>query len=423
MEHLSHKQIEDYSLGRLPATELLTVADHLAECDTCRSRMESVFSSDMAFFALHEEVFNENGPQVHLTNDQTADYVDKILSGEALEFVNDHLSHCEECVVAVKDLREFRNQIAPSIDRDYGPTVPSVARKNWREKFVSLFKVTPVPAFGGAVLAMLLLATIGWIIWPTSKENNEHVVVAPTPVVPTAPTVEPSVVPTAAVVAQLNDGNGVVTLDREGKLSGADNLPPAYQTLIKKALTSQKLERSSQLQGLARPSSSLMSSDTESREFALSEPIGNVVLSNRPTFRWSRMTGATRYVVEVYDEQFKLVASSPELTNSLWTPATPLERGKVYSWQVKATKDDQQVTSPRPPAPQAKFRVLDQTKANEIAQAKRQYGSSHLTLGLLYADAGLLAEAEQEFRLLRRANPDSEIARKLLNQIQSLRHN
>ena len=163
-----------------------------------------------------------------------------------------------------------------------------------------------------------------------------------------------------------------------------------------------------------------MGSDNKPREFAVVEPVGNVVLSNQPTFRWSTLEGATGYVVEVYDDQFKLVASSPELTNRSWS--TSLGRGKVYSWQVKAIKDGQEVTSPRPPAPQAKFRVLDQAKANEIAKAKRAYASSHLTLGLLYADAGLLREAEQEFRLLRRANPDSEIARNLLRQIQSLQH-
>jgi hypothetical protein len=40
---------------------------------------------------------------------------------------------------------------------------------------------------------------------------------------------------------------------------------------------------------------------------------------------------------------------------------------------------------------------------------------------LLYAEAGLLKEAEAELRLLRRANPDSEIAQKLLRQVQTLR--
>ena len=375
---------------------------------------------DAAFLALHEEVLGENVSAGHLTAEQTADYVDKDLSGEALQVVSDHLAACEHCALAIADLRAFRNEIAPSLDREYGPTTTTPARVGWREKFVSLFKVAPLPAFGGAALAMLLLAAIAWIIWRTPKESHQEVVVAPTPVSQPAPSVEPSQPsqPAPAVVAQLNDGNRVLSLDQEGKLSGADNLPAGYQSLVKKALTSQRIERSSQLQGLARASSTLMGSDNKSREFAVVEPVGNVVLSNQPAFRWSALEGATGYVVEVYDDQFKLVASSPELTNRSWT--TSLARGKVYSWQVKAMKDGQEVTSPRPPAPQAKFRVLDQVKANEIAQAKRAYASSHLTLGLLYADAGLLREAEQEFRLLRRANPDSDVARNLLRQVQSL---
>jgi hypothetical protein len=131
------------------------------------------------------------------------------------------------------------------------------------------------------------------------------------------------------------------------------------------------------------------------------------------------MAGATGYVVEVYDEKFNLVTSSPQLNALTWT--TTLPRGNAYAWQVKATTEAETVTSPRPPAPQANFRIVDQAKANELATARRTYGSSHLTLGLLYADAGLLREAEQEFRLLQKANPDSDLARNLLRNIQTLR--
>ena len=419
MEHLTQKQVEAYALRQLPAAELLAVSDHLGECEACRMRVET---NDAAFFALHQQAFSENeNAAAHLTAEQTGDYVDKNLSGEALQTVNDHLSVCEHCALAVADLRAFRNEIAPSLDREYGPTTAPVAltKSGWREKFVSLFKVAPLPAFGGAALAILLLAAIAWIIWRTPNGNKQEVAVAPTPVSQPAPSVEPS--PAPVVVAQLNDGAGVLSLDQQGKLSGADTLPPAYQDRVKKALTSQRIERSSQLQGLSRPSSSLMGSDDQGHGFAVIEPVGDVVLNNRPSFRWSPMEGATGYVVEVYDDQFKLLTSSQQLTGRSWTTPEALARGKVYSWQVKAITDGQEVTSPRPPAPQAKFRVLDQARANEIAQAKRAYGSSHLTLGLLYADAGLLREAEQEFRLLRRANPNSEIARKLLRQVQEIR--
>ena len=425
MEHLSQKQVEDFSRNNLPATELLAVSDHLDECDLCQRRVEAGLNGDGAFFGFHDETFAENGlSSVHLTVDQTAEYVDKNLSGEALQVVTDHLGSCEQCALAVEDLRAFRNEIATSLDREFRPAeVPVTRGSSWRGRFVSLFRVSPVPAFGGAALAIILLVFIGWVVWRMPRaERREEVVVVPSPSLQPTPAPVPSVQPEpVAVVAQLNDGASVVSLDQEGRLSGADNLPSGYQDLLKKALSGQRIEKSSQLQGLTRPSSALMGSSDPAREFSVIEPGGNVLMSDRPTFRWSKMEGATGYVVEVYDEQFKLVSSSPQVTNLQWATTQALPRGHVYSWQVKAIKDGQETTSPRPPARQAKFRVLDQAKVNELMRAKRTYGSSHLMLGLLYAEAGLLREAEAELRLVRRANPDSEVARNLLRQIQAIR--
>ena len=422
MEHLTQKLIEDYSQHRLGAAELLTLDDHVADCEACRLRVEAGMNGDAAFFAMHGETLGDE-LRVHLTADQTAEYVDKNLSGEALQVVTDHLAGCEQCLIAVEDLRAFRNEIAPSLDREFQPaSVPaSVVKESWFTKFGSLFRIAPVPAFGGAALAVLLLALVAWMVWRTPNEREPQIAEAPAPVSQPSPSVEP-VTPQSqpvAVVAQLNDGGRLVTLDQEGKLSGADDLPANYRNLVTKALSTQRIEKSSQLQGLTRPPSSLMSSDNQKDQFSVLEPAGSVLLTDKPAFRWSTLDGATGYVVEVYDAQFNLVTSSPQLSNPSWT--TTLPRGNVYSWQVKAIKEGQEITSPRPPAPQAKFRVLDQAKANELARAKRAYGSSHLTLALLYAEAGLLKEAEQELRLVQRVNPNSDLARKLLRQIQALR--
>lgn len=424
MEHLTQKQVEGYCRRRLSPAELVSVTDHLGACEACRVRIEVAGNGDASFFELRSQVFEETTDAVqHLTMDQTAAYVERSLSGDELLMVDDHLAHCEQCVLAVADLREFRNEIAPSLDREFQPaTVPApvqTSSRGWFSSLLAPFRVAPVPAFGGAAVAIILLAVIGWLIWRTPQTQEPQIAVTPSPSSqPSIPAASPQP-EEAPVVAQLNDGANVLTLDQQGKLSGADQLPPNYQNRLRKALSSGRIEKSSQLQGLTRPPSSLMGSDNQTGEFSVIEPLGNVLLTDRATFRWSAMEGATGYVVEVYDEKFTPAAASPELTDLTWT--TTLPRGHVYSWQVKAIKDGQETMSPRPPAPQAKFRVLDQAKANELANARRAYGSSHLTLGLLYADAGLLREAEQEFRLLQKANPDSELARNLLRQIQSLR--
>ena len=156
-----------------------------------------------------------------------------------------------------------------------------------------------------------------------------------------------------------------------------------------------------------------------SGKFSVIEPVSAVILSDHPTFRWTRSDGATGYVVEVYDEWFNPLVSSPQITDHSWRAPQSLKRGAIYYWQVKAIKDGQEFKALRPPPPQAKFRVLDGATADELAKARRAYASSRLTMGLLYAQAGLLDEAEREFQALLKNNPDSALGRRLLKQLRT----
>jgi hypothetical protein len=192
--------------------------------------------------------------------------------------------------------------------------------------------------------------------------------------------------------------------------------------MVKRFLADQRLEKSPLLAELTRPGNfEMRGGDDGGGKFSVIEPVGKVVLSDHPTFRWSQLDGATSYVVEIYDDKLALVSASPRLTDLSWTAAQPLEHGAIYSWQVKAIKDGEEFINPRAPAPPAKYRILDQAKANELVQARRAYASSHLALGLLYAQAGLLDEAERELRALQKANPNSAIVRRLLANMRALR--
>ena len=162
-------------------------------------------------------------------------------------------------------------------------------------------------------------------------------------------------------------------------------------------------------------------SDHQGNKFSVINPIGIVMFSDRPTFRWSPLEGATGYVVEVYDDQLSQVTTSQQLTDTSWTTPQSLKRGAIYSWQVTAIKGGEEFSSPRPPAPLAKFRILDETLSNEVVQAHRAYASSHLMLALVYTRAGLLDEAEREFRKLHEINPNSTIPSRLLTNLQAMR--
>ena len=165
----------------------------------------------------------------------------------------------------------------------------------------------------------------------------------------------------------------------------------------------------------------LMGPAEEGHPIALLSPVGTVVIGVRPVFRWRPLDGAEGYVVKVYDADFNEVAASPQLSGTVWTATRSLERGRTYSWQLTARAGGKEIVSPIKPAPDAKFMVLNQTKAGELAHAKNASGNSHLTLGILYAQSGLLDDAEREFQTLLRANPKSKLVHKLLRIVSDKR--
>jgi predicted Zn-dependent protease len=146
-----------------------------------------------------------------------------------------------------------------------------------------------------------------------------------------------------------------------------------------------------------------------------------VVDTDRPIFRWRSLIGATAYTVHVFDANFRKVVDSTSQLETEWRVSQPLERGRIYSWQVVAIKEGKELLSPTPPAPEAKFKVLEQAPADELARARRDNANSHLVLGTLYAQAGLLDEAEAEFKALASANPNSEVIQKLLKTVRAAR--
>ena len=409
----------------------------MRDCEACRLKVELAFD-DEVFYGLKTEVLGPSAEtvssfaeQAHLTFERTAAYVDEVLAGEELQVVKDHLTGCEQCAMAVDDLRAFRNQVMPGLDREYRqPAAPATTENRWG-RFVadiaSLLPRSPALIVGSALAALLMIAA-GWLIWRAIERNVKNPKIAQTTPSPTTPVVTPVVSPiptqegAAMVIAQLNDGAGQVVLDGNGKLSGVDHLPPGYQQMIRNALSSRRLEKPPLLAELARPDSSYMrGGGNQGARFSVIKPVGIVMLSDRPTFRWSPLEGAAGYVVEVYDAKLRQIITSPQLADTSWTAPQSLKRGGIYSWQVTAIKGGEEFSSPRPPAPQAKFRILDETLANELDQARRAYASSHLTLALLYTKVGLLDDAEQEFRALQKANPNSVISLRLLTNIRAMR--
>lgn len=224
-------------------------------------------------------------------------------------------------------------------------------------------------------------------------------------------------------VVTLNDEGEEVAVDGQGNLNGLESLPASVRQAVRRSINSQRVQTPPGLAGIAEGDAGvLMSGSAESANngvpFALVAPVGKVVRESRPTLRWRPLAGAKSYMAVVVDANFSIVAQSPRLSSTVWTLDKSLPRGANYTWQVTAVRaDGSEVVSPVSPAPQAKFRVMDESALDEVTRLERDGVRSHLARGVIYAGAGLIDEARAEFEALVRENPRSQLARKLLDSV------
>jgi hypothetical protein len=219
-------------------------------------------------------------------------------------------------------------------------------------------------------------------------------------------------------VVALSDGARLVRLDRSGRVNGLSGLTDADRQRIGDALKTGVLAVPPAAAQLARSGEALRSTIHNASALEPLAPIGCIIVSDKPTFEWTAIPGA-RYRVEVFSDQFRPVADSGLLDATRWTAPAPLPRGATYVWQVTAIHGSGQTIAPAPPAPEARFAVLDAPNAQTIARLERMQPRSHLALGVTYARAGATAEAKRELQELADENRDSATASRLLQSLRS----
>jgi len=415
-QHLSAEQIKRYISRKLSASDLLFANDHLSVCDVCMSEIRAVYDPDPS--AIQGMLFSDMD-DLHLTYEQMSNFVDGSINEVDREIVDVHTALCEPCASEIADLRQLRETLDAAPDAH--PTARGTETSILDRIFAGSFLKIAITA-----AALLLIAGIFWFAQRKTEEPvarvNEPAQSLPTSISEKADSPGPDSNINAApsrIVTSLSDGNARIELDETGKLSGLPNA--AFEQKVRSALTSQSVEIPSEFRKLKSAGGVLMGEPSKGVPFKINGPVGKVVESQRPNLSWQPLNGAESYRVEIYDEDFKKVASSPELKTNKWTLDRPLLRGRLYQWQVTATKDGEEIKSPVRPAPEAKFLIADSSHFAEIERARRSAGNSHLILGIVYANAGLLDEAQREFQTLLNSNQNSDITRKLLAKVKAAR--
>ena len=388
-EHLTAKQRQQYLERMLGGADLIRVSDHLAECVECRAALSSEFDTDQKVTTFARDLLNT--PLEHLTYEQLVNYANGVADPIEREIVE---SHTESCVVCAAELQEFRTlQRALSNKRD-------VQQKRW----------TMGQGLSMAA-ALAVLGLVAALLWRTSIDrgtaDEKREITSPAPRVQPEKAQPEQTDVSIPMIATIQDGGRSVALDEAGVLHGLDSLEPNYRRVIIDSLQQKRIPVPFTVTELQGTGETLLGKEDET--FLLTDPVGTVVRSARPTFRWQTFKGASSYKVTITDTQFEQVAGSPELDSTFWNCSRTLERGKVYLWQVTAIKDSESITAPAPPLPAAKFRVLDTASLAEIERLEKEHAGSSLVLSVVYAHHGLLSEAQEQIEVLSQSNPNSPI--------------
>src|SRR5205807_983910 len=280
----------------------------------------------------------------------------------------------------------------------------------WR----AAFQFTPARAVAVVlVAACLVLAFVVWLRWharavdqiaqKTSSQTPSSTPGSGSPTPTQTEATKNSTTDQFAAAASLKDNGRKIQLDSGGILVGLDELPEASRSLVRSVLTTKTLSKPEVLDKLTAPSITLLDPTARESTFGLLGPFGTVIATDHPNLRWQALAGATSYTVSVFDADFNRVTRSAPQAATQWT-STRLRRGMIYSWEVVAVRNGQEVRSPVAPAPRAQFKILEAEKLFELSNLKKHSPISHLSLGLTYARFGLLAEAEGQLQILAREN-------------------
>ena len=419
-------------MSALTEDEAAVAAVHMADCEDCHQRFVAELNHQRGSipfsFTLDPEFWFRDD---HVDFDLLVGLADETLDQDTQEIIAIHLKTCERCREDVRSFLAFRKASAGEMNvsyarPDYESIQNPVAAAPW-------WRGLTRPSYAIAAVVLLAIAVlIGMIALnkrsgPLEASNKDQANTGAERNPDVSPSRSPDTVSTpsgagdSAPVAKLNDGVGEVTIDKSGRVTGLDNVSESSRQYIARAALSEQIQPADMLRRLSSQQSGLRGGDSNGKAFKLFYPSRRVVIEDRPTFRWESLSGVTNYRVYVLDANGDQVSQSEELppTQTQWKAPTPLRRGQIFSWVVTALVDGRDIVSPSASNPEVKFAILSSNDFNELNQLKKS--DSHLVLGIFYARVGLLTEAEREFQKLSQLNPQSELPRKLLQNVRNLR--
>jgi hypothetical protein len=420
-DHDADKQMEAFCARALKASEMASMAEHIAACHACQRLFQETLKRERGNKPVSISLSPADWFRYeHLGYDRLESFAENRLDAEETAIVNLHLETCAICREDVESFLNFRDATENELHQRHTPEprIPSVKKylpegNPLANRWKPAYTVVTLLIAGSIFVAAILFSRPGAPVQQSLTPGTPQPTLSLSSPLPAAASPSASVTPNPTdsgedVIASLVDGERTIRFNESGIVSGLENFPAETRQNITEAILTGNPKRSMDYNEFV--------TGPETRSAALHYPRRVVITEDRPTFRWAPITGASSYQVRVSDPNGVQIASSGQLTSDTtqWKPSTRLKRGVILSWGVVAMVNGVETTA------ETSFKVLGGEKLGELAMLKNQY-QSHLALGLFYIREGVLIEARREMELLVKDNPNSPIAAKLLRQSQTWR--
>jgi hypothetical protein len=417
--HLSTEEIKSYLGRKLTQHDFDRASDHVHSCVAC---YQDFLAELQKRFPIEIDLDELAGLQGwHLADDELAAYVEGRMDDLDFECASLHLQECGPCMEKASAATEYPLEYAGLKRRASRKQQPST----WNRHLPSVESIS-TPRLQLAAAAVLLLG-LALFMWALLQPRSERSQLAGTPP-PETRSPDPSPHQPAAPV-QPGPGSGSdnrrnVDKPMPEQLAATANsekhgLGPQEKE-IERALIAKNLVMPIAIEMLDRtPSIAVRGNPASIQSFAIVRPFATATSNEPPTFSWTALNGATSYRVSVFDANLHLIETSKPLNETQWMMPDHLQPGIVYTWTVIALKDGQEIVAPAPPA-RAEFKILGKSEMSKLNRRVNRT-ASHAARGVLYAKAGLLDEAEKEFRTHLSRQPSDERVKRLLRIVKSWR--
>jgi hypothetical protein len=367
-EHLNEQQLKGYRDRTLALGELVAVDAHLGGCEPCRTalrRLAEGKSSASVISGIDQARFR------HLSYEQMDDWVEDRLEPDDRELVMAHIGLCPPCARQLIAYQEYAPIISAPVQTGVYAATKAVQVK---QSFWSFLKQPQYALGAAAVIAF-------FIITPLTRHSPPEQTGA-------------ILSPTGTAVESTIPAQNSLLFDQALNASELDRLPDSLRAGAKEVISDTgTISRPASLKGLPTGSDPI-----------LEYPFSEVVPETQPVLRWKNF-GDSSYSVSLSDSR-GLISRRSGLRDTRWTLPTALTRDHVYTWEVESAGVKHHGT----------FRVLGENQWKELEKVRADHGSSHLVMGAVSAELGLLTPARHEFEAMSRGQ-----SAKLLNRLDSLR--